>query len=185
MKERILDVVDGGGRIYLRGIGLADVTDDYYNWMNDEEVIQFLEARFSSKSLEAIRAFVDNANNDPDTVLFAICLKDKGLHIGNVKIGRINRTHQNAEISIMIGEKKYWGKGYGAEAIRLMANYAFSVLNLNKLTAECYANNLGSFNAFKKAGFKEEGVRKSHYSYKGNYVDAYVLGLICSELENA
>ena len=48
------------------------------------------------------------------------------------------------EIGIMIGEKDCWGNGFATECIELVANYAFDVLNLHKLTAGCYANHAGS-----------------------------------------
>ena len=171
-------LVDKGGRVYLRDVRLSDVSEDYYNWMKDEEVTHFLEARFSKNSLEDIRSFVIEANNEPTSLLFAICAKEGDVHIGNIKLHRINKIHKFAEVSLMIGRKDYWGKGYGNEAISLVCDYAFSTLNLNKLTAECYANNVGSLKAFKKAGFKEEGLRKKQYLYKGNYVDAYMLGYV-------
>lgn len=181
MKNKKQHYVYNGGRIYLRNVDLSDVNENYHNWMNDKEVVQFLEARFSKNSPEDIRSFVIETNKNPDTVFLAICLKDSNLHIGNVKVHRIDRNHKSGEVSILIGEKKCWGKGYGAEAINLISEYVFSTLNLNKLTAECYANNLGSLNAFKKAGFKEEGIRKKQYFYNGSYVDSYMFGRIRQE----
>ncbi len=76
--------------------------------------------------------------------------------------------------------KKYWGRGYGKEAIDLASDYAFNNLNLQKLTSECYATNLQSYNVFKKAGFEKEGIRKSQYFYNGEHVDSFILGKIRS-----
>lgn len=172
--------IDGAGRIYLKELCLKDVSSDYYSWMNDPEVTQYLEARFSDHTMEAIREFVANCTNDPNVIFLAIRVKEGDKHIGNIKLHKINRIHRTAEISIMIGDKNYWRKGYGQEAIRLLCDYAFHTLDLHKITAECYENNLGSLNVFRRAGFKEEGIRKKQYLYNNQYVDAYMLGYVRS-----
>lgn len=168
-------------RIYLRKLSVEDVSDDYFNWLHDTEVVQYLEARFSDNTKEDIRKFIVCCTNDPNTVLLGIYFKAENKHIGNIKLHRINYTHYTAEISIMIGNKNYWGEGYGKEAIQLLADYAFSTLKLHKLTAECYANNTGSLKVFKKAGFRLEGTRKKQYICNDHYVDSYILGCVCKK----
>lgn len=177
-KKRCKEIIDKNGRIYLKNMLPSDVTPDYCAWLRDRKVTQFLEARFSKNSPRDVRAFVKKANNNPNTKFFAVRLKNSDMHIGNVKLHRINRTHRSGEISILIGKKECWGKGYGTEAINLISDYAFGVLGMNKLSAECYANNKGSLKAFKKAGFQEEGIRKKQYLYKGDYEDACMLGRV-------
>ena len=63
----------------------------------------------------------------------AILNKKTGAHIGNIKLGDINWIHRFSELGIMIGDKRYWGKGYGEEACKLVLAYAFDRLNLNKV----------------------------------------------------
>jgi RimJ/RimL family protein N-acetyltransferase len=83
----------------------------------------------------------------------------------------------------MIGEKNSWGKGYATEAISLLADFAFSKLNLHKLIAGCYEQNQGSLKAFQKAGLEIDGVRRKHWFSNGKYVDVYLLGKINSKEE--
>lgn len=172
-----------GERIYLREVRLSDVNENYYRWMNDPEVTQYLESRFHPNSLEGLRDYVAGKVQDRDNVFLAIVLKDGDRHVGNIKIGPINWIHRFADIGILIGEKECWGKGYAAEAIRLVVDYAFRVLNLRKLTASCYEVNHGSVKAFEKVGFVIEGVRKQHFYCDGTYTDGVLLGLLRSEEE--
>lgn len=167
-----------GNRIYLREVRLSDVNANYHVWMNDPEVMQYMESRFTAHSIESIQSFVEMMLNDKDYLFLAIVVKERDRHIGNIKLGPINRTHSFADIGILIGEKDCWGKGYGTEAIRLLTSYAFTTLKLHKLTAGCYDVNKGSENAFKKVGFVVEGVRKQHRLYDGKYVDSILFGLI-------
>ena len=167
-----------GERIYLREVRPSDVNENYYRWMNDPEVIQYLESRFHSNSRESLKAYVQIYDGDTDTIFLAIILKEKEQHIGNIKLGPINWYHRFGDIGIIIGDKEYWGKGYAAEAISLLSEHAFKNLNLHKLTAGCYKPNEGSLRAFEKAGFETEGVRKKHCFFNGKYVDAILLGLL-------
>lgn len=174
-----------GERIYLREVRPSDVNDNYYRWMNDPEVTQYLESRFYPNSLEGLREYVASKLGDRDNVFLAIVLKDGDRHIGNIKLGPINWIHRFADVGILIGEKDCWGKGYATEAIRLVVDYAFRVLNLHKLTAGCYELNQDSIKAFQKAGFAVEGIRKYHFYYKGVYIDDILLGMINPEDKQA
>lgn len=167
-----------GERIYLREVRPSDANENYYRWMNDPEIIRYLESRFYPNSLESIQDFVKGKLNDRESVLFAIVLIDGDRHIGNIKIGPINWIHRFADIGLMIGEKDCWGRGYATDAIRLISEYAFKTLNLHKVTASCYGNNQGSAKAFLKVGFEIEGTRKSQYFCNGEYQDMILLGLL-------
>lgn len=167
-----------GERLYLREIRLSDVDGPYHRWMNDPEVTRFLESRFSKNTKPEMRKFVRQALKNPGILFLAIVLKKGDRHIGNIKLGPINRMHKNADIGILIGEKDCWGKGYATEAIKLLSDHAFRKLKLHKLTAGCYANNTGSAKAFEKAGFELEGRRKGQWRCDGKYVDGLLFGKI-------
>lgn len=165
-------------RIYLREVCISDTTGNYYYWMNDPETIRFLESRFAPHSIEALQSYVSQENDNPNSVFMGIIAKHNDEHIGNIKIHGINEVHRHAQLSIIIGEKKYRGLGYGVEAIKLAVDFAFNTLNLHRLTAGIYANNVASINAFRKASFEEEGLHKKHRFYNGTYIDEVSLAII-------
>lgn len=173
-------VLDGKS-IYLRPVSLEDANADYCAWMNDPDVTKYLESRFNSQRLEDIKSYVREMSEKTDSLFLAIILRKDNKHVGNIKIHRIDNHHRHGEIALIIGEKTCWGKGIGTEAISLLANYAFKNLNLHKIYAGCYAANLGSIKAFKKAGFKEDGIMKQHYFCEGRYVDGVQLAIINKE----
>ena len=104
--------------------------------------------------------------------------KKSDTHIGNIKLGAINRCHNFADISLFIGDQKCWGYGYALEAILLLCDFAFEQLHLNKLMAGCYGNNIGSKKAFEKAGFNQEGILKKFYLCNDTYVDGFIFCLL-------
>ncbi len=164
-------------RIFLRETLPSDVNDEYVSWMNDPDVVKYMEARFGKHTKDAVKDFVEKKVKEENSILLAVVVKDKDKHIGNVKLGPINTEHGFAILGIMIGDKNYWGKGYGPEAIRLAVDYAFNNLGLRKINADVYENNVGSLRAFQKAGFQEEGRKKKQYFSDGKFIDAICLSI--------
>jgi len=171
-----------GNRVYLRQVELSDVNQVYVSWLNDPEVNKYLETRFDVQTMESVHNYVEKMAVNKDELFFAICLKENDKHIGNIKLGPINYEHKFGEVSLFIGVKDQWGKGYATESISILSHYALDELKLHKLTAGCYANNIGSVKAFKKAGFIEEGIWKNQYLCNGEYVDRICFALINNEV---
>ncbi len=167
-----------GERIYLREITLQDADNrEYCRWMNDKQVTQYTESRFQRNTAKTLRSFISQMSND-DNVFFAIISKDNNKHIGNIKIGPINKIHNFAYVGLIIGDKSYWNKGYGTEVIRLVVDYAFAELCIHKLIAGVYSNNVGSLRAFTKSGFATEGIIKKKYLFDGEFMDEIIFGII-------
>ena len=164
--------------IYLRRVDKGDATEDYLSWINDPEVTKYTESRFSEYTLKDVQDYIESESKSKDSIFLAIVYKKDNKHIGNLKMHRIDRIHKNAEVSILVGEKSYWGKGIGREALKLVMDYAFESLDLCKLYAKCYSNNFGSIKAFQGAGFVIEGVQKKQYFSEGEHVDGVLLGIV-------
>jgi ribosomal-protein-alanine N-acetyltransferase len=166
-----------GARVALRHVTEADVTSEYVRWMNDPEVGAFLETRFTSHSADDVRRYVKTQREAADAELLAIIRRADQRHVGNLRIGAIDRHHHNATIALVIGDKSAWGHGLGSEAIALATQYAFSALGLLKLTARCYSTNAASIRAFEKAGWQHEGRQASQFESAGRRVDGVWLGI--------
>jgi len=100
--------------------------------------------------------FVDKTFHSPDALLFGIFVGPEQLHIGNIKLGPVNINHSSSEIGFIIGDSSFWGFGYASEAILVLSSWAFSHLNIFKLTAGCYRENIGSKKALLRAGYFQE-----------------------------
>jgi len=170
-----------GQSIYLREVRESDVNQGYYHWLNDPQVNQFLETRFAPRSIQDIKAFVASKDSNQNEPFFAICCSATDKHIGNIKLGPINWVHRRADISLVIGDKTYWGKGVASQAIQLVCQFAFETLSLNKLQAGAYHQNIGSIKAFKKNGFDQEGYVKELCFANNQAVDMVLMGLTYSD----
>lgn len=180
MKKNMAHMRINGRHIYLREVCFSDINKDYCNWMNDPHVNQYLESRYQRWTVKKLRAYLKGIKANKDNFFFAILLKDCDKHIGNIKLGPVNRNHKYGEIGIIIGDKDSWGKGFATEAIKLVKDYAFNKLRIHKLIAGIYSKNIGSIMAFRKSGFYIEGARKKHYYYGNGYIDAILLACMRS-----
>ena len=169
-------------RLYLRPLTDHDCTQTYVDWLNDPEISRFLETRHATQTTDSVCDFVRSVNARERECLFGIFLLASDRHIGNIKIGPIAMHHPLADVSLFIGDRQSWGMGYASEAIAALSRYAFDELGVKKLSAGMYAPNAGSYHAFRKAGFREEGHRRRHYMYEGELCDVIELGLCPEDL---
>jgi len=88
---------------------------------------------------------------------------DQNIFVGIVRLMFIDFYSKTAELGIFIGEDDLRGKGIGGEALRLILNYAFLKLELNKVYLRVTETNSKAINLYKKYNFKVEGRLKEHY----------------------
>jgi [ribosomal protein S5]-alanine N-acetyltransferase len=167
-----------GNRIFIRLLSPDDVSEEYVAWLNDPEVNQYLESRFHLQTLDTVRSYVKVMSDSLVDVMFGIFLNDTNEHIGNIKIGSINTFHRFAEVGLIVGNSKMWGRGYASEAIILATKYSFEELQLNKLIAGMYSENTGSLKAFIKSGWQHVGTFHRHYFLRDSFIDK-ILVEIC------
>lgn len=154
-RERVV-----GERVYLRLVEISDCGEHYRRWLEDPEVIRFLETRWSEHNDASIREFVGEMRQSPDDYLFAIVETASERHVGNIKLGPVNSVHRHADISYFIGERDAWGKGIATEAIRLATRFGFERLGLHRVQAVVNSANLRSAGALERAGYIREGVAR-------------------------
>ena len=169
-----------GEKIYLGPLDLDHVNAKYLNWINDEEVIKFLDIKFPSTS-DQLEEYVKAILNSQNNVFLAIMEKETNKHIGNAKIGPIDWVHRTAGYGLMLGDKSSWGKGYASEAFKLLLGYVFKKLNLHKIWSIAVDSHIASIKANQKAGFKIEGTLKQHLFKDGKYVDAVIISITSDE----
>ncbi|MDR0559515.1 MAG: GNAT family N-acetyltransferase [Prevotellaceae bacterium] len=105
--------------------------------------------------------------------------KHDGVAIGAVDLFDFNPLHRRAGIGLLIYQPENRGRGYAGEALKIIVNYAFSLLNIHVLYCNVSANNISSLHCMKKAGFTECGVKKEWNITPSGRVDEIMLQLIC------
>lgn len=103
-------------------------------------------------------------------------------YIGQVDLIKIDWKNRVARMGIVIGEEKQ-GKGYGFMAIKILEDFVFNTLNLNKLELDLHDYNVRAYNCYAKCGFKEEGRLRQNFYINGKYTDTINMGILQSEYE--
>lgn len=129
-----------GHSIYLRLPEVEDVENcQWHHWFNDLDATKYNShgTFFISKEFEEnlIESKLNKISGEIDMrqITFAVCAKIDNKVVGCVSLTNIDLINRKAELGVMIGNKDYRNKTTGLEAIALMAEHAFTRLNLNKL----------------------------------------------------
>lgn len=160
-----------------------EYVESYLKWINDPEITQFL-IMFRPMTREMEENWYDNLPNRENDFLFAIVIpkeSEEDTLIGNCGIHQVNWKDRVGVCGIMIGEKNYWGKGYGTEAMELLLYYAFNTLNLNRIELMAYDFNQRALKCYEKLGFIEEGLKRQAVFINGDYHDVIIMGLLSHE----
>ncbi|MFA4827355.1 MAG: GNAT family protein [Candidatus Shapirobacteria bacterium] len=135
-------------------------------WNQDPLVSQFREIGTKPKSKNINLAIFDLSSNKL---------------IGDVGINSIDLVNHHAEIGLAIGDKNYWGKGYGTDVIKTALDYCFDQLKLNKVYLDVWQENQKAINCYLKCGFKQDGILRQHVKNKDGYHDKLVMSILKSE----
>jgi RimJ/RimL family protein N-acetyltransferase len=101
--------------------------------------------------------------------------------IGFLTLFGVSWTHGDAWMGIGLGEREYWGKGYGTDAVRVALRYAFTELNLRRVTLGVFAYNPRAIKSYEKAGFTVEGRLRRYIARDGQRNDMIVMGVLREE----
>ena len=167
-----------GSKTCLRALEQDDLPH-FVRWINDPETRRFMMMRYPLSMTEEEQWWQGFLTRKDDHI-FAVEAED-GTYIGNIGLHGIERENRRALLGIIIGEKAYWGQGYGTDAIRAMLRWAFGYLNLNRISLTVYAYNERAIRCYLKAGFRHEGAMREARFIDGQYHDELVMGILRHE----
>jgi RimJ/RimL family protein N-acetyltransferase len=84
-------------------------------------------------------------------------------------------------LGITIGDKAYWGRGYGRDALTVLLDYAFRLRNMRRVTLSVNGTNERAIRAYQACGFVEEGRLRKHVWSAGEYIDLVYMGVFRDE----
>jgi diamine N-acetyltransferase len=154
------------------------------HWFNDFAMTGNLAVQPRPMTFEQEDAWYERATSDELNPTFAIYERTTWRPIGNCGMQRVDTMHRNAEVGIAIGEPEARGKGYGTEAMRLLLDYAFTVLGLRNVMLRVYEYNEAARRSYAKVGFKEIGRRRESRWHNGRFWDEIYMDILSDEFES-
>jgi RimJ/RimL family protein N-acetyltransferase len=134
-------------------------------------------------SATKIQSWIENdlGNRREDFYYFLIRSLAEDRLIGFLNLYALSGQHGDTWLGIGLGDRSYWGKGYGTDAVRVILRYAFSELNLRRVSLAVFAYNERAVKAYQKAGFQEEGRLRRYIARDGQRHDYIVMGVLREE----
>lgn len=171
-----------GKLIRLRVLERRDLSDTYVGWLNDPEVNAHLFVGRSPATMDSLNGYFESNSANPNVVMFAILDGESGVHIGNVKLNMYDTLGRIVDWGIMIGDKRFWGRGVAQEVARLTSGWAFERWDAHKITLGVSDGHAAAIKAYENAGFQIEGRQRSQLYERGAYVDKILMGLLREDL---
>ena len=176
-----MSIIYGDG-IRLRAIDRSDIPL-FLKWFNDPEVTMGLESVFPMSEAREDQWF-DNMLKRPietQPLAIEIQIENEWKIIGNIAIFDFDKIAHSAEVGIVIGEKEFWGKGYGTKALKLILKHGFGTLNLNRISLQVYGLNDRAIRVYNKVGFVLEGTMRDAVYRQGKYYDVHIMSILRKE----
>jgi [ribosomal protein S5]-alanine N-acetyltransferase len=168
-------------RLYLRPLTIDDA-------MRVEELAGDYEVAKTTLTVPypypkgAAKGFIESvleAERTGKLVISVIVERNLKKLIGIINLN-IHPAFKRGELAYWVG-KDYWGKGYGTEAAKALLELGFAELGLNKIFAQAFTTNPGSYKIMEKIGLKYEGTLKQHVVRFGEFYDLVQYGLVKEE----
>lgn len=171
-----------GERIVLRPTEEADYLHGY-RWELDKEVQHWAQGDYAPPDLtyDQYRAhYAPPVGKPGEADHFTIVVRPDTV-IGFIGYFNANRRIGKVDVGIGIGEKAYWGKGYGREAMRLLLAHVFDDLGFQRVGLDTWGGNERALRSYEACGFRIEGRLRRAELVDGIYYDNVVMGLLREE----
>lgn len=152
-----------------------DDAETYARWLNDMEVAHYLTLATGVINIENERKLVAELSDNHN---YGIVNKETDELIGTCGFIHVDDVNQSSEIGIFIGNKDYWHKGFGFEAMALLIDYGFNYLNFHNIFLQVYSFNEKAINCYRKLGFKDVGRRREAIRRNRNYHDILFMDIL-------
>jgi RimJ/RimL family protein N-acetyltransferase len=168
-----------GERVTLRPVDADQDGERACHWVNDLQVTRFLgfQGPITCHHERELLA----RERDPERDLMLAIEAEDGTHIGNCGLHRISRQSRKAELGIMIGDKRYWGRGYGTDVVKTLCAFGFVQLSLQRIELGVFSHNPRAQRCYEKAGFRHEGVFRRSIYKAGEYRDEVRMAILREE----
>lgn len=172
-----------GEKCYLSPCRLEDA-DRWAEWFNDLEVTLPLgDEAYTPSSLKSEQETIREIHRDRAHV-FSIIDTETDQLVGRCLLFNVDPVNRSAMLGIVLGEKSRWGQGYGQEAVKLLLDYGFSLLNLNSVMLGTFSFNERALRCYEKVGFRVIGRRRQSRIIAGDMYDIILMDILAEEFES-
>jgi RimJ/RimL family protein N-acetyltransferase len=169
-----------GKNVNLRSLTLNDAESLQEN--ANEELISNFTRIPHPYNLDHAKSFIkDCIEKEKEKTSYQFGIEYESKIVGMVGLSKVNnKGNKNAELGYWIG-KDYRGKGFTKEAVKLILDFAFKKLKLERVQAKVMHPNIISAKLLEKYNFKLEGRGRKANLIKNEWQDDLYYGLLKEE----
>lgn len=157
-----------GQKTKLRPLEERDL-DQRAKWVSDPEIAKLMGVIEEPERIltyddwrQIVRRWFDQRRKSGSFYLYAI-EDDSGKLIGDIDLQLVSSTDRMGWLTIEIGEKDYWGKGYGTDAVSALLRYAFRHLGIRQIRLNVKKSNVRAIGCYQKCGFMKEAEQEDEW----------------------
>jgi len=165
-----------GEKCYLAQIIYEDHVK-FAEWFTDMKTAIGLGDAAGNYSMESTKGFFEKHYSSQANRFSIVDIKEDKI-IGFCWLKEVNSIDRSTELAILVGDEDYRGKGYGTEAMKLIVDYCFNILNLHNVMVVVYSHNEKAIEMYKKVGFKEFGRRRESHFIRGKAYDEVYMDIL-------
>lgn len=165
-----------GKQSYIRTLVKQDLPL-LVKWKNDPLIAELVSGNPIMTTLEIEERRFEKCLGEYDNLRLIIETKE-GKAIGFVSICGIDKCNKKVELGMLIGEREFWAKGFGTDALNTIIDYLLNKLCFNRIGVEVFSFNERARRLYERMGFKLEGVLRQALCRRGIFEDVLLMGLI-------
>ena len=155
----------------------------YLGWLNDLDVVKLIASPallVPNKGMEFVEESFARFTH-PSCHGFFVFYAPDNVFIGTTKLDAISADTRSAWDGIMIGDKRYFGRGLSSRVYRVLLAYGFSELGLNRVNGGCNERNIAMIRTFTRLGYMPEGRFRQADYIDGEFCDHLYFGILRDE----
>ena len=173
-----------GELVRLSAMDVDEISRAISRWSRDSEFRRLINSEAASvASSTGVKKWLEKELDEQsiNQHWFSIRKLDDDQLLGDIDIYVYNWPGRDAFVGLGIGEREFWGRGYGTDVIKVILRYAFIEVNLERVTLTVFEYNPRAIRAYEKVGFQLEGRQRGVILREGRRWDILYMGILREE----
>ena len=173
-----------GELVRLSAVDPEEFSKAFTHWRRDSEFMRLIDSsEVMLRSQKDSQKWIEKELEDQEVnqYMFTIRTLAEDKLLGDIGLSVVNWMSRDAFVGLGIGERDFWGRGYGTDVMKVILRYAFTEVNLRRVTLSVFEYNPRAVRSYEKAGFVHEGRMRQFLNREGKRWDLLFMGILRDE----
>lgn len=179
----MIDILKGE-LVRLSAVDPEEFSKAFTHWRRDSEFMRLIDSGEATlRSQKDSQKWIEKELEDQEInqYLFTIRTLAEDKLLGDIGLSVVNWMSREAFVGLGIGERDFWGRGYGTDVMKVILRYAFTEINLRRVTLSVFEYNPRAVRSYEKAGFVHEGRMRQFLNREGKRWDMLFMAILRDE----